>query len=59
MIYIPNRTDETNQALDRDSLFPHVKDILETMTQVSGLEQHSTKAGLSRMVTVMQPKYRA
>ena len=34
-----------------------MNDILETMTQVSRLEQHSTKVGLSQFVTVTQPKF--
>ena len=33
-----------------------MKDILEMMAQVGRLQQHSTKFGQSRFVTVTQPK---
>ena len=39
-----------------DSRIPLIKDLLETMTQVSRLEQHSTKVGLPQLMTVTQPK---
>ena len=40
----------------RDSQFPLMKHILETMMQVSRTEQHSTEVGLSWFVTVTQPE---
>ena len=40
----------------KDSRFPLLKDMLETIMQVGILEQHSTQFGLSRFVTVTQTK---
>jgi len=41
-----------------DSRFILVNDILETMAQIVTQEEHSTKNGLSRTLTVMQPRCR-